>query len=45
MSMTGRFNPDFRKESDLPNSQLPRDTLEEIAALEEREAEEEADGE
>ena len=39
MSFTGRFNPDFRRESDLPYHDLPRETNEERAerlALEER---------
>lgn len=38
MSHTGRFNPDFNKQSDLPSADLPRETFEEIAAREAIEA-------
>lgn len=35
MSFTGRFNENFRRESDLPSADLPRSTLEEIQELQE----------
>jgi hypothetical protein len=35
MSLTGRFDPDFNKATDLPNADLPRNTPEYLAQLEE----------
>lgn len=43
MSMTGRFDPDFNKIDNRPEGDLPRDTFEEIAAREAREAEEQSE--
>lgn len=41
--MSTRFNPNFRRVSDLPNAKLPDDTLEEIAEREELQEDAEED--